>query len=183
MWYKFWTRTGDAAGTSDPEVRWEWSNNVRDEKVLKEDDEEAAREIAYKWDCRGYAGHEGPFDTLPEDVAAAMLKEAEGAIGGPERYLAVLRRRLGVPVPMSNQTPSVFDEIKAELDRQQSEWGGPSHDDTHDARDWHILLNIQMGKLADALLEGRQSPRRRMIQIAAVCVSAVESMDRRRAKS
>ena len=166
------------------EERYEWYDKVASETSLVDIDEEW---ISHTLNCgpqglRAWAGHEGPFDTVPPQVAAELLREAESHLGQPEAYLAQLRARLGVPAAMS-EMPTVFDEIKAEMDRQTVEWGGPTHDDIHDPKDWHFILSVQMGKLAESLLEGRQSPRRRIIQIAAVCVAAVESMDRRRSRA
>lgn len=182
MWYKFWTQLGDAGMRSEPEVRYEWYDEAPSEASLEDQDKETADDLAMRMGCRAWAGHEGPFDAVPPEVAQVMLMEAEEACGKPERYLAILKWRLGVGEAMKQAPPSVFDEIKAEQDRQQIEFGGPTVDDQRPLGDWKLILDVQMGKLAGTLMGGRQSPRRRLIQVAAVCVSIIESMDRRRAR-
>ena len=82
----------------------------------------------------------------------------------------------------------VFDEIMAERARQDAQWGGPTHDDTHDPSDWMDFVASQLEKFAHAMLARGESyyatpdARQRFIKIAALSVAAVESMDRNRAK-
>lgn len=82
----------------------------------------------------------------------------------------------------------VFDEIMAERTRQDAQWGGHSHDDTHDASDWMEFVAQQLEKFANNMLARGESyyatpdARQRFIKIAALSVAAVESMDRSQVK-
>jgi hypothetical protein len=67
----------------------------------------------------------------------------------------------------------VLGEVAAERAAQDAQWGGPEHDDEHGAGDWLHFISVKTRKAA-----GEDSPRRRFIQIAALAVAAVESMDR-----
>lgn len=183
-----WAVTSDGSGPGTPEVRWRWYKSYPGEKALSAEVEELAHEVANSFPDAGLrlkSGHEGPFEVLPSEVWEGLLREAEKNAKNAVEALEFYRNQPGSGVQggMTQTADSVFAEIQAELDRQRVEWGGPEHDDVHDARDWVQILMVQVGKMAGSLLEGRQSPRRRLIQIAAVCVSAVESFDRRRAKS
>jgi len=82
----------------------------------------------------------------------------------------------------------VYKQIKAERRVQDAQWGGPEHDDNHTlsqwldiidrhkSRLWHVLVKQQMGYLADQ--EAHQQSRDRLLKIAAICVAAIEALDR-----
>ncbi len=67
----------------------------------------------------------------------------------------------------------IIDEIKAERQRQDQQWGGPQHDDLHSSADWATYIVHQLGRISAV---GLYEP---MIKIAALAVAAVESHDRR----
>jgi len=70
----------------------------------------------------------------------------------------------------------VLAEVKAERKHQDEVWGGPEHDDEHATARWYELINERFFD------PGRTSPqqtRRLFIEIAALAVAAVESLDRR----
>lgn len=79
----------------------------------------------------------------------------------------------------------VYDEVKAEREAQDREWGGPAHDDGHDDADWLEFIAIK--ERAAEWVRGRRpydaterrELRYRLIQIAALAVAGVESIDRR----
>lgn len=70
---------------------------------------------------------------------------------------------------------AVYDEVSSERDRQDRKWGGRKHDDTHEPEDWerYIMKRIPVESKDDSAF------RKRMIQIAALAVAAVQSFDRR----
>ena len=70
---------------------------------------------------------------------------------------------------------SVYDEIKAERDRQDKQWGGSDHDDHHSRQDWRNYI-VEFAKD----LRGRGNFRHQMVCIAALAVAAIESYDRQR---
>jgi hypothetical protein len=65
-------------------------------------------------------------------------------------------------------------EILDERLRQDSKWGGPSHDDHHTPDDWEQFIYDRIRRLPS------EKPfRHRMIEIAALAIAAVESYDRK----
>jgi hypothetical protein len=69
----------------------------------------------------------------------------------------------------TNQT-DIYGEITAERVRQDAKWGGPAHDDQHAEADFAGFI----------LDRAKEWPSRKgFIQMAALAVAAVESMDRR----
>ena len=75
---------------------------------------------------------------------------------------------------------SVYDEIAAERERQDAKWGGPDHDDGHG---WHEWIDWMVEHASKAYSpnndeESYANARRRYIEVAALAVAAVESMDR-----
>lgn len=92
---------------------------------------------------------------------------------------------------------NVYDEIKAERDRQDAQWGGPDHDDRHTMLDWPAYITKQLGRYVDAAdrplnvihdpdsrvpprtAQGRaQELRKRMLRIAALAVACIDTIDR-----
>lgn len=71
---------------------------------------------------------------------------------------------------------SAYDDIREERSRQDEKWGGPDHDDEHERDDWTYFIDDKMVYAEQA--ESDAEYRRRMIQIAALAVAAVESLDR-----
>ena len=72
---------------------------------------------------------------------------------------------------------NVYDDIKAERERQDKLWGGAAHDDDHTDTDWASFI----GKRSDELLMRSQTDSRTrelFLHIAALAVAAIESMDR-----
>lgn len=81
---------------------------------------------------------------------------------------------------MANQDP--LSEVAAERRRQDARWGGAAHDDAQPmeafvglVRDYAAWTRVVLR--ASAHGEARE----RLIQIAAIAVAAVESLDRRHA--
>jgi len=77
---------------------------------------------------------------------------------------------------------SVLDEIAAERRRQDGKWGGPAHDDEHSTAEFVQFIEDYAGWARQmASMNSPDKARRRLIQVAALAVAAVESMDRRAA--
>ena len=70
---------------------------------------------------------------------------------------------------------SVLDEIKAEREHQDEVWGGPEHDDQHPLYKWFKFIGERLQQLGKGSLP---QTRRLFIEIAALAVAAVESLDR-----
>lgn len=76
-------------------------------------------------------------------------------------------------------TDEILKEIAAERKRQDQKWGGAAHDDNYDLRDfirWGKNYLSWSDQMADALSWAKA--RRRMVQVAALAVAAVEWIDR-----
>lgn len=97
-------------------------------------------------------------------------------------------------------TMNIYDEIKAERERQDQVWGGHERDDRHNAIDWIGYIAKHSAKAAGGSVEildeghwwtcrmtvdgnGTSPFRRQMIRVAALAVAAIESFDRRAAET
>lgn len=73
----------------------------------------------------------------------------------------------------------VLKEIQLERIRQDEKWGGPIQDDKWNAADWHAMLTDYVAWARRMWCMGSlQKSRRRFLQVAALAVAAVESIDR-----
>ena len=70
---------------------------------------------------------------------------------------------------------TVFYEIKEERTLQDKKWG----EQNHPPYKWMAILGEEYGETCKAALEGNiEGYRAELIQAAAVCVAAIESLDR-----
>ena len=77
---------------------------------------------------------------------------------------------------------SVYNEIQDERKRQDEKWG----EQNHEPPDWLMILGEEVGEVNKAALETRfgnikdwSEYRKELIQVAAVAVSMIESLDRK----
>ena len=68
---------------------------------------------------------------------------------------------------------SVLLDMIDERRRQDAQWGGPEHDDTHSSDDWFKYISYQIDRA-----RYDTDKRSRLIKIAALATAAVESFDR-----
>ena len=82
-------------------------------------------------------------------------------------------------MPENNEVKGnlVFKEITKEREKQDKQWGGQVHDDTHNPSDWLVYMMKFMGRAAQYPFDAGIY-RDCMIKIAALAVAAVESLDR-----
>jgi hypothetical protein len=75
---------------------------------------------------------------------------------------------------------AVLNEVAAERGRQDARWGGKNHDDWHTTAEFAQWIQDYAGwaRMKSLQMERAQA-RRRLIQVAALAVAAIESMDRR----
>lgn len=81
---------------------------------------------------------------------------------------------------MNTNLISIVNEITDERARQDEKWGGPEHDDQHSTTEFCGF--IQDYAAWARRMDQMNSPdkaRRRLIQVAALAVAAVESIDRK----
>jgi len=93
-----------------------------------------------------------------------------------------------VTVPTNAQANALLDVAK-ERYKQDRKWGGPAHDDKHDAADWCEYIVKRLDKVygngfvsTDPVTPGDGMGKRfraRMVQIAALAVAAIEACDRK----
>jgi hypothetical protein len=74
---------------------------------------------------------------------------------------------------MPTHRQSILDEIDRERDAQDKQWGGETHDDSHEQYDWLRFIDYQENRM------NSNDYRERMIKIAALAIAAVESYDRK----
>lgn len=91
-----------------------------------------------------------------------------------EREQARIEKR-GEQLDALEGTKRILVEVEGERDRQNEKWGGPSHDAQHGPRDWAAFITEHLGKALDATRP--QDYRRRMLQVAALAVAAIETAD------
>lgn len=82
-------------------------------------------------------------------------------------------------------TEGIVLDIFAERDRQDAQWGGPDHDDSHQAREWLGYVEHQLDAARNEALDDDyvnlvdpEHYRQRLVKIAALAVAAIESLDR-----
>ena len=69
----------------------------------------------------------------------------------------------------------ILEEIKSERQKQDSKWG----EQNHATLKWNAILGEEVGEVAKSILEGDlKNYREELIQVAAVAVAAIESLDR-----
>lgn len=74
----------------------------------------------------------------------------------------------------------ILNEICTERLKQDSQWGGAEHDDTHDIFDWCNYIEYQTNKAKLAENVGAEH-RNRLMKVAALAIAAIESIDRKMA--
>lgn len=90
---------------------------------------------------------------------------------------AEIERDLGAKTPQE----IVLQQIAAERKRQDRQWGGASHDDEHEPKDWLKYIDehrVRAQKVASHLKDS-DAYRHRLVVIAALAVAAIEAHDRR----
>lgn len=79
-----------------------------------------------------------------------------------------------------NNTLNIISDIVAERDRQDEKWGGAEHDDNHNTIDFCWFIKNYTGWAAQmSAMNSPDKARNRLIQVAALAVAAVESIDRK----
>jgi hypothetical protein len=73
---------------------------------------------------------------------------------------------------------AVIADVIAERKRQDEQWGGPAHDDLHDAGDWGAYIRHQLKRLV-GVNYAESFARERFIKIAALGMAAAESLTRK----
>ena len=74
-----------------------------------------------------------------------------------------------------------YDMIAQERRAQDAQWGGPAHDDTHDVCDWNSFIRYQLRQIdhSEGEADNPKHFQERFAKIAALCVSAIDSLERK----
>lgn len=74
---------------------------------------------------------------------------------------------------------NILCDVSIERDRQDAKWGGAKHDDIHTMAEWARLI-CAYAAWAEVMhgLGSADKCRRRLVQVAALAVAAVEALDR-----
>lgn len=81
---------------------------------------------------------------------------------------------------METTTQAILEEVAGERARQDGKWGGASKDDQWNALDWHeMIADYNAWARRMATMGSVSKARNRYVQIAALAVAAVESIDRK----
>lgn len=122
-----------------------------------------------------------PFGTFYSEAHDLRTKEAK--MNEDEAKTAVmLIQKLLDENPTLKSITGVTAEVATERNRQNEKWGGAIHDDQHTTAHFADLL-MAYASWAKAMhaMGSPDKARRRLIQVAALAVAAVESMDRKKA--
>lgn len=77
----------------------------------------------------------------------------------------------------------ILAEVSDERDRQDAKWGGPEHDDQHSPIEFVKIIEDYAGWARAMFSQGSPDKgRRRLVQVAALALAAVESLDRKEPK-
>lgn len=80
-------------------------------------------------------------------------------------------------------TKRVLFDVEKERQRQNDKWGGAEHDDHHTTAEFVQLIEDYAGWARTmAGMNSLDKARNRLIQVAALAVAAVESIDRKTAQ-
>jgi hypothetical protein len=74
----------------------------------------------------------------------------------------------------------ILREVRAERDRQDAKWGGAAHDDQVLLPSWSLMITDYANWARRMWSMGSEAKcRRRLVQVAALAVAAIQAMDRR----
>ncbi len=76
----------------------------------------------------------------------------------------------------------IFNEIRTERGLQDLQWGGKNHDDQHDIRDWVCYIVNFLARAVNNEADwgfNLKKARSAFIKVAALCIAAIESIDRK----
>jgi hypothetical protein len=120
------------------------------------------------------------YMTNDPDLRARELSDLNGVL---EAELDLAKTRLEIAKEQLEKglsMKSVLLEIVDERIKQDHEWGGPEHDDEHDAFDWCNFIRKQLARISteESIEKGAHTFRARMVKVAALAVAGIQARDR-----
>lgn len=120
------------------------------------------------------------------DFATTKLHHTHSCQHCGVTWRPALANTVGVPFLPGFKDPTghVLEQIMDERKAQDAQWGGPDHDDEKDCEEWIVIAEIQLEKASSFIGAGEEidNPdaeyRKALLDTAAVCVAAIESLDR-----
>jgi hypothetical protein len=80
----------------------------------------------------------------------------------------------------AHQAIGLLTEVAEERVRQDKQWGGAAHDDEHQTAEFVQLIEVYAGLArTTAAVDDFKEARKRLLQVAALAVAAIESIDRK----
>jgi len=124
---------------------------------------------------------EWPPDHFWIDFRADLFRTNQQAdeVLQAERCAACWQRRQelrSAPFTEPGRRTRIYEALQAERERQDKKWGGPEHDDEHTVDDWSLFIRERTDALTSS---NAPAVRRALIEIAALAVAAIESIDRK----
>ena len=127
-------------------------------------------------------GHSKIIETMGTKAQAMhlVLTPLSVKAGISDEELIALLKQAEIGISHTPPASQVMAEVAKERQRQDLKWGGPDHDDTHVIGEF---LNWMLGRVYASHTQGETAEtRKNLIEIAALAVAAVESMDRKARK-
>lgn len=118
--------------------------------------------------------------THPDMIPYAGLEQLEQDKDAVFVALCEIARRwvYDIPDKLTRKRGHVIDDLLRERQRQDSMWGGPTHDDEHPLVEWVGLISNRVS----ALTNPHPAERELLLEIAALAVARIESFDRQQSR-
>lgn len=114
-------------------------------------------------------------------VTEEIPESVEDRLANFQIQLNFLSRKISaIETPVRNESKNVISEIFTERKRQDQKWGGASHDDNHSTFEFvqWIKAYADWARMMFSM-KSYNKTRKRLIQVAALAVAAIESLDRK----
>lgn len=162
---------------------------------------EAAGIVYRTWDGRDprpeWLGDTLPAPSLaPSQVQTAsgphIPLESKGSLPVGGIHFAPAEQTVTLPAVNTGNSGSfmtprlkiMIDDVLSERNRQDAKWGGIEHDITHSPNDWaaYVVRHLGRATIGAEIQDGREY-RKRLVEVAALAVAAIEAYDVRQART
>lgn len=110
------------------------------------------------------------------------MTDHSDAMTARERQVAELAARETAARDADARRREILAQVHNEREAQDDKWGGADHDDRHKPGDWTRFIVRQLGAAEEGIdVHHWDEWRRQMVQVAALAVAALETIDRKRA--
>lgn len=110
------------------------------------------------------------------------MSDQSDAMTARERQVAEIAARETAARDADHRRREILAQIHNERENQDDKWGGADHDDRHKPGDWTRFIVRQLGAAEEGIdVHDWDLWRKQMVQVAALAVAALETIDRERA--